>query len=172
MTNKYAAKHVYWDSKKQVVLNPHDVEIYRCKGKLKLPKHYHRIDSQHEFRVYLELCRMYGEHRVDRQISEELIPPCFSYPMGKRWKIDFGITNQNGLGSIALYIEAKGLFTPAFGDTLAMFELHSRIDINRLFLVFPDKIPTKSLVIKRLLKTDFTSNLLTLKDLKQLTKFS
>ena len=113
---------------------------------------------------------MYGEHRVKRQIPERIIPPCNCYPYGKRWKIDFGIANARNPKIIDFYVKAKGLFTPSFADTLAMFELNNLFNFNRLYLVFSNQIPKDKKVIKALTKTTFDNNLLTLKELKQITE--
>lgn len=172
MTTKYAAKHVYWDTNKQIVRSLHDVEIYRCNGKLKLPLHYFRFDSQHEFKVYLELVRMYGEHRIKRQVSERLLPSCRCYPRGKYWKIDFAITDLNNPKVIEHYVEAKGVFLPSFGDTLAAFETNNRYRFKHLYLVFPREIPIQRQVVRNLFNSDDCDRLMTLKDLKQLTELS
>ena len=172
MATKYAAKHVYWDTNKQIVLNVHDVEVYRCKGRLKLPLHYCRFDSQHEFKVYLELVRMYGEHRVKKQVSERILPSGRCYPNGKRWKIDFAVVNRSNPKVIDHYVEAKGVFLPSFGDTLAAFETNNPYRFKHLYLVFPREIPTHRQVVESLLDSDFCDRLLTLKDLKQLTELS
>lgn len=172
MTTKYSAKHVYWDAKKQVVLNVHDVEIYRCKGKLRLPSHYYRFDSQHEFKVYLELCRMYGESNVERQYPVKILPKGKCYPKGLTWKVDFTVCSKEKGQNLFYNVEAKGLFLPEFGKTLAMLEQCEPVDFKSLRIVFPNKIPTENKVVKALSKSDFASNLLTLKDLKQLTELS
>ena len=172
MSSKYSAKHVYWDTKKQVVRSIHDIEIYRCKGRLKLPKHITRFDSQHEFKVYLELCRMYGEHRVRRQTPVEIIPPGRCYPAGKTWKVDFAIANRFYPLRVNCYVEAKGYFIPAFGDTLAMLETSDAYQLDDLYLIFPEAIPTDKKVIKSLQKSGLSANLLTLNDLRQLTELS
>ena len=172
MTTKYRANHVYWDAKKQVVLNIHDIEIYRCNGKLKLPTSYYRFDSQHEFRVYLELCRMYGEENVERQYPVKVLPPSKCYPKGLTWKVDFTVYFKKKDLSFFHNIEAKGIFLPEFGKTLAMLEQHNSMNFHRTKIVFPNKIPTENKVVKALSKTDFALNLLTLKELKQLTELS
>ena len=172
MVTKYSAKHVYWDVKKQVVLNIHDVEIYRCNGKLRLPSHYYRFDSQHEFKVYLELCRMYGEENVERQYPIKVLPSSKCYPRGLTWKVDFTVCTKKKGTCLFYNVEAKGLFLPEFGKTLAMLERHDRNSFYQTKIVFPNKIPTENKVVKALSKTDFVSNLLTLKDLKQLSELS
>ena len=168
MASKYLAKYVYWDTKKRVVMNVHDIEIYRCNKKLRLPKHIARFDSQHEFKVYLELVRMYGEYSVERQVAVEIIPPCKCYPTGKRWKVDFTVLSPTDYGDEVLYVEAKGFLIPAFADTLAMFEIETPYYLDDFYLVFPQQIPTDKQVIKNLQKSGLNENLLTLNTLKEL----
>ena len=150
MASKYLAKYVYWDTKKRVVMNVHDIEIYRCNKKLRLPKHIARFDSQHEFKVYLELVRMYGEELVERQVPVEIIPSCNCYPTGKRWKIDFAIRMQKNPLYFEFFVEAKGFLIPAFVDTLAMFEVQNPFEFNHLYLIFPQQIPDDKRAIKNL----------------------
>lgn len=166
---KYKAKYVFWDNKNRVVKNVHDIEIYRCNGKLKLPEYIWRFDSQHEFKVYLNLVRIFGWDRIKRQYPLTIIPPGRCYPNGKVWRIDFAITSEFDKELCTHYIEAKGAFLPEFATTLALFEYQDPYDFNELFIVFNGKLPTNNRVIKSLLKTDFKDNLLSLKELERLT---
>lgn len=84
-TPKYKAKTVFWHSEWKIALDKSSLEKYRSKNRLKLPEHIIRFDSQHEFKVYLELCRMYGEDRLVRQFPIQVIPPGKCYPGGKTW---------------------------------------------------------------------------------------
>ena len=91
---KYKAKHVFWDVTNRIVAPDYRIEKYRKKGKLKLPPDIIRFDSQHEFYVYLELCRMYGVGRVARQVKLRIQYPTCCYPNGKHWRVDFGILDE------------------------------------------------------------------------------
>lgn len=164
---KYQAKHVYWDAKNKIVRAGFDIEIYRCYGKLKLPPHIWRFDSQHEFKVYLELVRMYGEHRIERQFSVPIFPISCCYARGKSWKVDFALVNPNEPSEILYYIEAKGAFLTEFALTLAAFEQHQYERFERIKIIFPNRLPSKNNVVKSLLKSPFKDNLLTLSELKE-----
>lgn len=167
-SNKYQAKYVYWNTEKQVVIHPIDVEIYRCHGKLKLPKQVVRFDSQHEFRVYLELIRMYGVKGVKRQVKVNVFKKTVCYPNSKQWKVDFAIDHCLQDSRPSLYIEAKGFLTTDFINTLALLEVFNEDAWNSLFIVFPDKIPTHNKTIDSLLKNGWKDCILTLKQFKQL----
>ena len=172
MTVKYQAKYVYYDLSKRVVLSSSDVEIWRYKGTLKLPKRIVRFDSQHEFKVYLELCRMYGFSKVHLQVPIEIIPSCYCYPKGKRWKVDFAIKNHRFYDAYEHYVEAKGACLAEFTTVLTQVENHSPAVFDRLTLVFSRKIPTKNKVIGSLLKSPFAERIITLKQLKEIPDLS
>lgn len=167
-TPKYKAKAVYWDSRNRTVVNPVLVERYRIEGKLRLPNHIWRFDSTHEFKVYLELVRMYGERRIERQVSIGIIPKCTCYPNGKKWRVDFVITKSRVNKQIYCLVEAKGAFLPEFASVLVNLEKEDIEKFKRTFIVFPGKIPNKNLVVKALLRSFFSKNLITLKDLRAL----
>ncbi len=169
-TPKFKAKPVFWDTKDKVVRSGIDIEIYRCDGKLKLPEHIWRFDSQHEFRVYLELVRIFGVDRIERQCSVPLFPPGKCYPNGKVWRCDFAVYNNRSRDKITHLIEAKGAFLPEFATTLALVETKEPWFFNKLSVIFNGNPPTKNRVIKSLLKTDFKDHLLSLKELEKLTK--
>ncbi len=164
---KYKAKYVFWDSRDKVVRSGIDIEIYRCNGKLKLPEHIWRFDSQHEFKVYLELVRIFGVDRIERQYLSTLFLPGKCYPKGKNWKVDFAIKDAEIPGDFSHFVEAKGAFLPEFATTLAILEARNPWFFNELFVVFNSKPPTSSRVIKSLLKTDFKNHLISLKELEQ-----
>lgn len=167
MTAKYKAKYVYWDLVKRVVLSPIDIEIYRCNDKLKLPERIVRFDSQHEFKVYLELCRMYASDLIKLQVPVEILPPCNCYPKGKRWRLDFAIINSKNRGVIDFYVEAKGMVHPEFPDNLAMLEINNPYEFEKLYIVFPQRIPNKTKVIKSLRDNGFDDAFMTLNQLKK-----
>ena len=164
---KFKAKPVFWDSRSRGVRSEHDIEIYRCQGKLKLPEHIWRFDSQHEFKVYLELVRIFGVDRIERQYPLTIIPPGRCYPNGKNWKVDFAITSDEDKYLYTHYVEAKGAFLPELATTLALFEYQDPYDFNDLFVIFNGNPPSSNRVIKSLLKTDFKDHLLSLKELEQ-----
>ena len=119
---KYKSRCVYWDLTKQVVIDPQDIKVYRQQGRLKLPNHLIRFDSVHEYKVYLELCRIYGANRIIRQYQLDILPPCFCYPKGKKWRVDFAILSSTSQGGYFCFVEAKGAFLPEFAHTLACLE--------------------------------------------------
>ena len=167
-SNKYQAKYVYWNTEKQVVMHPIDVEIYRCHGRLKLPKRIVRFDSQHEFKVYLELAKMYGTENVSRQYPIQIIKPCRCYPNGKDWKVDFAICSTNSPNYYDYLVEAKGVVTSEFINTLVLLEQNNHIAFESLEIVFPRSIPTDNKVIRNLLKYWSVGFIITLDELKQL----
>ncbi len=165
---KYKAKPVFWDTELRSVLDVNSIGKYRTKDRLKLPNSICRFDSQHEFKVYLELCRMYGTDKIVRQHPLEVIPSGYCYPNGKSWKVDFAVTLSNPSLGFSHYVEAKGAFLPEFAHTLSSLELHNDSVFSRLSIVFTDEIPKTNRMVKALMKTDFKSNLFTLKELEQL----
>jgi hypothetical protein len=165
-TPKYKAKAVFWDTEKQTVIDKSEVERYRVKNRLKLPNTIARFDSQHEFKVYLELCRMYGADRVIRQFPVEIFPKGICYPKGKHWKVDFAIKSNGRLPTIFAFVEAKGAFLPEFAHTLAALEWSEPDVFNSLIVVFGNSIPTENKVITSLLNSDFNCRLLTFKELQ------
>ena len=170
IATKYSAKYVYWDTQKQAVRHKSDIELYRARGRLKLPKHVVRFDSHHEFRVYLELCRMYGSKNIIRQVSREIIPAGYCYPKGKKWKIDFALVNNYLDSEIISFIEAKGAITSEFINNLAWVEQFNELVLWQLMIVFPNKIPTNNKVINSLIERGWSKQIITLKELRQRNK--
>jgi hypothetical protein len=168
-TPKYKAKAVFWDTEKQGVVDSLTIQRYRTKGRLKLPDTITRFDSQHEFKVYLELCRMYGTEKVFSQFPVQIISPGWCYPRGKNWKIDFSIAGSQPYFGSSHFVEAKGAFLPEFAHTLASFEEGNDEAFRKLIIVFGNSIPKDNKVVKALLESEYAQNLLTLKELKQLT---
>ncbi len=165
---KYKAVPVFWNTELCSVLDSRNLEIYRVKGKLKLPEHIWRFDSQHEFKTYLELCRMYGENRIIRQLPVSILKPSYCYPRGKTWKVDFAISDNSQPNKPLLFVEAKGAFLTEFALILGILE-ELRFNIfRRLRIVFPEKLPVENKMVKTLLESDFKKNLLTLKELGKL----
>ena len=166
-TPKFKAKPVFWDTKDKVVRSGIDIEIYRCHGKLKLPEHIWRFDSQHEFKVYLELVRIFGADRIKRQHLLTIIPRGKCYPNGKNWKVDYAILSDFEHIEYSHFVEAKGAFLPEFATTLALVEDKEPWAFDNLFVIFNAKPPANNRVIKSLLKTDFKDHLLSLKELEK-----
>lgn len=162
---KYKAKAVYYDSNKRVVMPKGIVEEYRTPRGLRLPDGVFRFDSQHEFKVYLELCRIYGADGIIRQRRVEIYPSGLCYPKGKTWKIDFAIRNNDPYDPIAHYVEAKGAFLPEFAHTLASLERVDYDVFHSLYLVFPDSIPSGNRIIRSLMNSNYKHHLLTLEEL-------
>lgn len=169
ITPKYKAKAVFWHTEWETVLDKSSLEEYRSKNRLKLPEHVFRFDSQHEFKVYLELCRMYGADKVVRQYPVQVIPPGYCYPKGKSWKIDFYIGRESTCFGSSLFVEAKGFFLPEFAHNLASFEQKNINAFKKLIIVFGNSIPIENKVVKALLNSEYGQNLLTLKELEQLS---
>ena len=165
-SSKYKAKHVFYDSKTRSVISACSTDIYRVNGKLKLPSHIWRFDSIHEFKVYLELTRMYGVDRIARQHKLEIIPSGCCYPKSKDWRVDFAILNSSRFGGCSHFIEAKGAFLPEFATTLACLEQNNEYAFEKLYLVFPGKPPTTNRVLNSLMKTYFANHIFTLKELQ------
>jgi hypothetical protein len=169
-TVKYKAKAVYWNLITRTVVPAQSIEQYRVNGRLDLPKCIARFDSQHEFKVYLELVRMYGAGSVIRQHPIAIIEESCVYPKGKTWKIDFMIEPDNGKLYSRRYVEAKGAFLPEFATTLAFLEMTNPELFMKLFIVFGNKFPSGSQPLKNLLKSSIKHNLLTLPELKDLSR--
>lgn len=165
-TLKYKAKAVFFDREKRIVIDPAEVCQYRAGKRLNLPSHIIRFDSQHEFGVYLELCRMYGAGRVVRQFPIQIYQPGCCYPKGKMWKVDFAILTGGVSRTPFAFVEAKGAFLPEFGFTLAALEqLHPRL-FGDLYIVFGASIPVRNEIVSSLFKTEADYRLFTLKEMK------
>lgn len=169
MRHKYKAKYVYWDRDKRIVIDPRNLYRYKKGFNGKLPENIYRFDSQHEFKVYLELVRMYGDNRVVRQYPIEIISSGWCYPKGKKWKVDFVVLSSRYSQCPEFYIEAKGIITTEFTYILANLEEHQEDIFNGLVLVFPRDIPIKNKVIKSLLNSPFNEGIMTLQDFKKRT---
>ncbi|MGL5940808.1 MAG: hypothetical protein ACRC2S_10520 [Waterburya sp.] len=167
---KYKSKVVFWDRNKQAVICKATADKYRPGNKDRLPEHIFRFDSTHEFHVYLELVRMYGDTRIVRQYPLEIFPRSFCYPNGKKWKIDFAIMNSAVSDYPVRYVEAKGLLLNEFRCTLGAFEQNDFNNFLRLCLVFPKAIPVETNLIKALFYSDRQDMLLTLPELKHLQR--
>lgn len=170
MSTKYKAERVYWDDKKRCVVNYDDLHSYRQYSPKGLPEHLYCFDSRHEFRVWIELCRIYGEHRVLRQHRVEIIHPACCYPKGKVWKVDFAVASCHFPGTIQRYYEAKGYMTNEFCYTLALLENIDPLAFEKLYVVFPQSLPTDKRIIKNLMDSEYSNNLMTLKQLQKLGK--
>ncbi|PSB11101.1 hypothetical protein C7B62_06635 [Pleurocapsa sp. CCALA 161] len=168
-TPKYKSKVVFFDTDKQIVIDSSEVERYRNKARLRLPENITRFDSQHEFKVYLELCRIYGADRIVRQYPIELIPPGQCYPKGKTWKVDFAIKDADKREALTTLVEAKGALMPEFISTLAHLEVNEPDAFEDLVVVFSRSIPTDNKVIKSLLNKTYAPQFYTLKELEQST---
>ena len=165
---KYQAKPVFWDSGLRKVLSLTAISKYYSNGRLKLPEYIWRFDSQHEFKVYLELVRMYGADRIERQFPVPIFYPSKCYSKGKTWKVDFVVSLPDSMYHYDYLVEAKGAFLTEFAVILAVLETIDEVAFNALRIVFPSKIPERNQMVKALLKTDYARNLLTLNQLKKL----
>lgn len=167
---KYGAKYVFWNRDTQTVISSEYANKLRRGKQNKLPEYIRRFDSQHEFKVYLELARIYGYQRVRTQVAISILPPGICFPRGKSWRIDFAVTEFGDDYEYCVYVEAKGLITREFAYTLACLEAHKPLIFNNLVLVFPKAIPTENSIIKNLSKSYLSNRLITLKQLKNRTK--
>jgi hypothetical protein len=163
---KYKAKPVFFDFDNRVVIDPLEIDKLRTEKKLRLPKGLVRFDSQHEFGVYLELCRMYGAERVRGQYRVEIYAPGLCYPRGKEWRVDFAITTSKCNPIPIAYVEAKGAFLPEFGFTLAALEHLQPSVFHKLHIVFGACVPAHNKIVSSLLNSDFNHRLFTLKEMK------
>jgi hypothetical protein len=165
---KYGSKPVYWNDIHNRVLDLEEIESYRFKGKLKIPASISRFDSTHEFLVYRELVRIYGEERVFRQVPLEIVRPSHCYPKGKAWKVDFAIAELVwGDKHIKSYVEAKGAFLPEFGYVLSALEELHPTSFLKLKIIFGNEIPRSNKIISALMRSSFSRNIFTLKELKE-----
>ena len=144
------------------------VEKYREGSRLKLPPSIWRFDSQHEFKVYLQLCRMYGKDRIVRQYPIAIVPPSCCYPSGKVWRVDFAIRSGISPYNPMLYLEAKGAFLTEFACVLSALEQYNIRKFYKVRIVFARELLVRNKVVKALLKSDFSKNLITLNELKKL----
>lgn len=167
-TPKYKAKHVYWDEEKEVVINKETVDFLQQQNNNKRPEHIQRFDSQHEFRVYLELVRMFGANHIVRQQKVQILPESYCYPKGKFWRADFAVSTATSNALYDLLVEAKGAFLPEFANILANLEQHNPRAFIRTFIVFTSQLPKGNCVIRALQKSSFNKHLLTFNELQQL----
>lgn len=169
---KYKNQQVFWDVREQAVVSPYIINKYRYGNSLKLPRHIIRFPSKHEFKVYLELLRMYGIHRVVSQYGVKISPPNKCYPKGRLWKVDFAIMSVTKQSKPQFIVEAKGLMTTDFKSALFCLEMHNPRYFDKLYIVFTDKIPTERHIIKNLLHSDFKNHIMTLDQLRELKELS
>ena len=173
MTNsksKYRAKHVYWDSIKQVVVTKEAAKVPCRNNTWEMPSHIYRFDSVHEFKVYLELVRMHGAENVLRQHKVSIIKPGVCYPNGKTWRVDFAIRYKQTYNYTHHLVEAKGAFLPEFASVLSRLEDNQNDLFWRTRIIFPGKLPEKNRLVNALLKSDFRKNLISLKELEKLSE--
>ena len=168
--NKYSAKYVFWNTNTKTVISSEDANKLRSGKQNKLPGHIRRFDSQHEFKVYLELARIYGYKRVRTQVAISILPPGVCFPRGKQWRIDFAVTEPEDDHVFYAYAEAKGFVTPEFAYTLACLEAYRPSIFNNLVLVFPNTIPVEKSIVKNLSKSHLRNHLMNLKTLKKKRK--
>jgi hypothetical protein len=160
---KYRASPVYWDALNKIALSTAAMKNLRQSGALKESGRFSRFDSVLEFNVYLKLVDLVGAERILRQYPLEIIPPGYCYLTGKRWRVDFAIVNEAGDKFPANYVEAKGLVLPEFRFQLASLESYDPDAFDQLTIVFDRKID-EGQIFKRLMKTDFSSRVYTLKE--------
>jgi hypothetical protein len=168
---KYRAKPVYWNLATKTVVHPSSTEQFRRNNRLQLPDCICRFDSQHEFKVYLELVRMYGASNIVRQYPLEVFPEGYCYPRGKTWKVDFAIRHNEISNLPSIFLEAKGAFLPEFAYTLAALELNNPDNFDRLYIVFPSKLPDENKVLTNLLKSPIAKQLITFTELQNIIDF-
>lgn len=168
--NKYKAKSVFYDWQSDTVLSTEEISAYRKHGKLNLPFWIHRFDSQHEFRIFNKLKDMYGKNRIQLQLPILLYDRTTCHPNGKYWKIDFTVTASNNPLQALFYVEAKGVVNKEFEYILSALEQNNPKVFSKLYLVFPDRIPSSNRVIKNLLKTPFQERIYKRTQFNQLAK--
>jgi hypothetical protein len=164
---KFRAKVVYWNLVTKNVVSAQSVEQYRVNNRLKLPDCICRFDSQLEFKVYLELVRMYGAEKIIRQYPLEIFPESYCYPRGKVWKVDFAIKRNASSYLPSLFVEAKGAFLPEFAVALAAFEALNPDDFDKVHIIFGNTFPKESRVFRNLLKCPIANQMMTINQLRK-----
>ena len=167
-TPKYKSVPVYWNSRDNAVLSSDAITAYRSQKAVGIPRHIWKFDSQHEFKVYLQLVRMYGAKRIKRQHKLHVVKPGICYPNGKTWKADFIVKDLYHSNGIYRVVEAKGLFLPEFANTLVQLETNLPLLFKKTVIVFSQSIPLEKRVVKALWNSELCDNLITLNQLKKL----
>jgi hypothetical protein len=167
---KYRSKAVFWDSQKLCVISKDKADSYRSKNTPRLPNHIFRFDSTLEFKVYLELVRMYGQENIVRQHPLQIIPPGYCYPRGKVWKVDFAVFHTSKPYGFQYFVEAKGAVLSEFRFSLACLEQHNLDIFTKVRLVFDKAVPMSDLLVTALYKSHHRDSLLTLPQLEKLPR--
>lgn len=167
-TLKYQSKAVFWDRQRQIVINKLEANKRRQGQGLKLPNHIFRFDSTHEFRVYLELIRMYGDSNVARQYPLQIFPASACYSKGKTWRVDFAVNTPSDSRTFNRFVEAKGLMLPEFRCALASLEQNNPFAFKMLRIVFPKTLPLDNNLVRSLRRSEHRDSLLTLPQLEKL----
>lgn len=112
---------------------------YATKGRLKA-KHTTMdgitFDSAFEAAVYRQLKRVrYVD--VDRQYKVTIKPPSPNFP-AKFWGCDFIVQPELPSNELFLLVEAKGLITSEFINSMQLLELTDPQEYSLLLIVFPD----------------------------------
>jgi hypothetical protein len=158
--SKYKANPLYFHLQTKQVLTAKDAKGLDTSNLL-------YFASQHEFNVYQALLPLTEQYELKTQSPIEVIKPKLlaSYPNGKKWVVDFELKNKDGV-TVAL-IEAKGVLLKEFLLVLALLELNNQDFFNKLWLVFPQKLPQSNRVIDSLLKTPMKERLITMQDFRR-----
>lgn len=114
---------------------------------------------------------MYGTSRINTQVPIAILPPGNCFPNGKKWKVDFTVQHKHKREKTLFLVEAKGVFTREFAYTLGCLEAYAPSLFKDLKLIFPRLIPRKNKVVRNLYDSDWTDNLMTVKQLKQTKSF-
>lgn len=163
MTHKYLAKVVFWDSQRLCTIPKEEADSLREPKRKRLPPHIYRFDSSLEFKVYLQLLKLYKPRRIKRQVAVRLIPPGICHPKGKTWRCDFAITHPCDDTKIIKYVEAKGKITPEFRNHLPILEHTNPSVFRSLIIVFGSRIPKDNRVIANLLNQQKQCQILNLR---------
>jgi hypothetical protein len=167
---KYSSKPVYWDRQRLCVISKEKANSYRTKKTPRLPDYITKFDSTLEFKVYLELVRMYGQENIVCQHPIQIIPPGYCYPKGKVWKIDFAVFNTSKPYGFQYFVEAKGKVLPEFRTSLACLEQRNLDVFNKVCLVFDRTVPMSDFLVTALYKSHRRDSLLTLSQLEKLPR--
>lgn len=155
--SKYRAKALYLNISTNEIIEANKIDNFSKDTRLVY------FASRYEYRVFLALQNCFDFHLIEHQKKIEVIPKnritCF--PNGKYWKVDFAVKRKN---NSRMLIEAKGCLTKEFLMNLTLLELNNQECFNRLWIVFPRKIPN-NLILKRLLKTSMENRIMTLERL-------
>ncbi len=149
---KYNATSVYYHQEWKRTITPIELEQFRDLNRKSLKQqNILYFASRFEYKVYRALTDLFGVDDVVCQVPVPIYPPTSCCPNGKRWVVDFLVKANQLEQRQTMFIEAKGVVTTTFMDSLVALELHNLSVFDSLYLLFDRAIPEKNRVIKNLL---------------------